>query len=404
MPLTDTAIRNAQPSAKPRKLSDARGLYLLLNPNGSRWWRFRYRWQGKQKQLSLGVYPDVGLAEARKRRDELRRQVAEGIDPGEQRKAAKARKAGAGSFEAVAREWFEKHKPTWAASHSEKIIRRLERDVFPWLGSRPVGEITAPELLQVLRRIEGHGAVETAHRALQNAGAVFRYAVATGKAERDPSGDLRGALAPWKPDHYAAVTEPAEAAELLRTIDAYTGSIVTLTALQLAPLVFTRPGELRHAEWAEIDLPAAEWRIPAEKTKVKEALIVPLATQAVALLRALQPVTGSGRYVFPGVRTAARPMSENTLNAALGYMGYGKERMRAHGFRAMARTMLDEQLGFPAYLIEHQLGHRVRDPLGRAYNRTKHLKERRAMMQAWADYLDSLKQGGNVVALHGRTA
>ncbi|MGH8273834.1 MAG: tyrosine-type recombinase/integrase [Gammaproteobacteria bacterium] len=402
MPLTDTAIRHAKPGEKRRRLYDSRGLYLEIAPSGGKWWRIKYSYAGKENRLSLGVYPDVRLIEARKRRDELRKQVAAGIDPAELRKAKKAAQAGGDGFEAVAREWFAKHEPTWAHSHSDRIIRRLERDLFPWLGSRPVGEIKAPELLRALRRIEARGAVETAHRALQNAGAVFRYAVATGRAERDPSGDLRGALAPWKPEHFAAFTDPPQVAELLRAIDAFTGTFPVRCALRLAPLVFVRPGELRQAEWAEIDLEAAEWNIPAEKTKTREPHLVPLARQAVAILRELYPLTGSARYVFPGTRNRNKPLSNMALNSAFKRMGYDGQTFTPHGFRAMARTILDEGLGWRPDLIEQQLGHRVRDPLGRAYNRTKHLPERRKMMQAWADYLDSLKTGGKVVPLKSR--
>lgn len=401
MTLTDRAIRNAKPGEKPRKLFDGGGLFLLLNPNGRAGWRLKYRYGGKEKQLSLGVYPDVGLAKARKRRAELKALLADGTDPAEKRRAEKAARGGAESFEAVAREWFAKQKQGWAPSHASKIIGRLERDLFPWLGTHPVGAIKAPELLRVLRRVEARGAVETAHRELQIAGRVFRYAVATGRADADPAPSLRGSLTPWKPEHYAALTDPASVAELLRAMDAYQGTFATKCALQLLPLVFTRPGELRRAEWAQFDLEAAEWRYFVTKTKTDH--IVPLATQAVAILRALEPLTGTSRYVFPSPRSDTRPISENTLNAALSSMGYTKEKMRAHGFRAMARTLLDEALGFRVDFIEHQLAHNVRDPLGRAYNRTKHLPERRDMMQAWADYLDTLKTGGNVVPLHGES-
>jgi integrase len=395
--LTDRTIRNARPGGKPRKLFDGGGLFLLLNPNGRAGWRLKYRYGGREKQLSLGVYPDVTLAKAREKREELRRLLAEDIDPGEKRKAEKAARGGADSFETVAREWFAKQKQSWAPSHANKVIGRLERDLFPWLGMHPVGAIKAPELLRVLRRVESRGAVETAHRELQIAGRVFRYAVGTGRADADPAPSLRGSLTPWKPEHYAALIDPESAAELLRAIDAYQGAFVTKSALQLLPLVFTRPGELRRAEWAQFDLEAAEWRYFVTKTKTDH--IVPLATQAVALLRALEPLTGASRYVFPSPRSDTRPISENTLNAALDSMGYTREKMRAHGFRAMARTLLDESLGFRVDFIEHQLAHNVRDPLGRAYNRTKHLPERRAMMQSWADYLDTLKTDGNVVAL-----
>jgi len=299
-------------------------------------------------------------------------------------------------------EWLPKFSPNWAPSHGDKIIRRLERDVFPWLGARAIAGINAPELLTTLRRIEDRGAVETAHRALQNCGQVFRYAIATGRAERDPTGDLRGALPPVKQTHHAAITDPKAIGELLRAIDGYEGSFVTKCALCLAPLVFVRPGELRNAEWTEINLDLGEWNIPAERMKMREPHLVPLSTQTIKILRELYALTGNGRYVFPGARSSKRPMSDNAILAALRRMGIPKDEMTGHGFRAMARTILDEVLGVRPDYIEHQLAHAVRDPNGRAYNRTAHLAERKKMMQQWADYLDSLKDGGNVVALHMR--
>jgi integrase len=401
MALTDTAVRNAKAEDKPRKLADEKGLFLLVTPTGNKsggkWWRLKYRYAGKEKMLSLGIYPDVPLKLARERRDEARRLLAEGIDPGEHRKIAKAAKLerAANSFEAVAREWYAKYSATWVASHGERIIRRLERDVFPWLGGRATAEIKPPELLAVIRRIEERGALETAHRALQNCGQVFRYAVATGRAERDPSQDLRGALPPVKPVHFPTLTDPKAIGDLLRVVDGYRGGHVVRHALRLAPLVFVRPGELRHAEWADIDLDNAEWRFTVSKTKTQH--IVPLSRQAVEILTELQPFTGHGRYVFPSSRGEGKPMSENTVNAALRYLGYNGDTLTGHGFRATARTLLDEVLGFPPHLIEHQLAHAVKDPLGRAYNRTTHLPERRKMMQTWADYLDSLKEGGKVL-------
>lgn len=400
MPLTDTAIRNAKPAAKPVRLFDAGGLYLEVAPSGGKWWRLKYRVDGKEKRLSLGVYPEVSLKAARERRDEARALLAAGVDPGEQRKAQKLAGAerSANSFEVIAREWYAKHAPTWAPGHGEKIIRRLERDVFPWIGARPVAELSAPELLAVLRRIEARGAIETAHRARQNCGQVLRYAIATGRAERDPCADLRGALSPVKGTHFAAVTDPAAVAALLRAIDAYAGAFVTRCALKLAPLVFVRPGELRKAEWSEFDLEGAQWDIPAVRMKMRTAHLVPLSTQALAILHELHALSGRGRYVFPGARSATRPMSDNAILAALRRMGYGKDEMSGHGFRAMARTILDEVLGVRPDFIEHQLAHEVRDPNGRAYNRTAHLAERRRMMQQWADYLDALKVS-NVVPI-----
>ncbi len=336
------------------------------------------------------------LQEAREKRDEARKQIANGVDPAQMRKATKAMQVEqtANNFEAVAREWFIKHSPSWAESHSKKIIRRLELYIFPWLGSRPISEITPPELLSVLRRIESRGILETAHRAQQNCGKVFRYAIATGRAERDPAADLRGALVPVRHGRMATITEPKRIGELLRAIDGYEGTPVAKCALRLAPLVFVRPGELRHAEWTEIDLDNADWRIPAEKMKMKDPHIVPLSKQAVEVLNEIQPITGQGRYVFPSIRTNSRPMSENTVLAALRRMGYTKEEMSGHGFRAMASTVLHEQ-GWPSDIIERQLAHAERNSIKAAYNHAQHLPERRRMMQAWADYLDSLKKSSS---------
>lgn len=388
--ITDTAIRAAKPAEKPYKLSDERGLYLLINVAG-KYWRLDYRFGAKRKTLALGVYPDVSLRLARERRDEARQLLADGVDPGENKKAVKAAKQerASNSFEVIAREWFDRMSVRWVDSHGSRIIRRLERDVFPWIGDRPIAELTAPELLSVVRRIEGRGAIETAHRALQNCGQVLRYAVATGRAERDPTGDLRGALPPVKGKHFAAVTDPAQVAELLRSLDCYKGTLAVSCALRLAPLVFVRPGELRKAEWSDIDLDAAQWRYRVTKTNSDH--VVPLSTQALSILQELHALSGDGRYVFPGARTSARPMSDNAILAAMRRLGIPKEEMSGHGFRAMARTILDEVLGFRPDFIEHQLAHAVRDPNGRAYNRTAHLAERAKMMQAWSDYLDKIK-------------
>jgi len=406
VPLTDTAIRNAKASAKAVKLSDEKGLFLLVTAAGGKWWRLKYRFGGKEKLLSLGTYPDVSLRDARERRDSARKLLADGVDPGEHRKAKKQARAdlAANSFEVVAREWFAKFEPTWTEGHSDKIIRRLERDIFPWIGGRPIAEIKALELLACLRRVEDRGALETAHRALQNAGQVFRYAIATGRAERDISADLRGALPPVRPTHHAAIMDPKEIGALLRAIDGYAGSLVTRCAMQLAPLVFLRPGELRQAEWSEIDLDKAEWNIPAERMKMREPHLVPLASQSVAILREVKALTGEGRYVFPSARSSGRPMSNNAVLAALRRMNYAKEEMSGHGFRAIARTILDEVLGVRPDYIEHQLAHAVRDPNGRAYNRTAHLVERRKMMQRWADYLEKLKVGAEVIPLRDQAA
>lgn len=393
MPLTNTKARNAKPKEKQYKLFDTNGLFLLVTPAGGKWWRFKYRLDGKEKLLSLGTYPEVGLALARERRDKARKQVANEIDPSNVRKAQKAAKLeNENTFEVVAREWYAKFSLKWAPGHALKIKNRLEKDVFPYIGTRPINDIKAPELLMVLRRIESRGALDTAHRARTNCGQIFRYAIATGRAERDPAADLRGALPSAKEGHFSAITDPDKVAGLLRAIDGYQGAFVTKCALKLAPLVFVRPGELRQIEWAEIDLDAAEWNIPAEKMKGGEPHLVPLSKQAIEILREIQPLTGTGRYVFPNARTPKRPMSDNAILAALRRMGFEKTEMTGHGFRAMARTILDEVLQVRPDLIEHQLAHAVRDPLGRAYNRTKHLPERRKMMQTWADYLDNLKR------------
>ena len=395
MALSDTAVKTAKPREKPYKLFDDGGLYVEIRPNGARWWRFRYRYNSKDKLLSLGVYPDVSLRKARDRRDEARRLVADGIDPSAERKAEKS--ASADSFKAVSLEWQDKQKGKWTARTIKRIARDLARDVYPWLGDRPVSELKAADFLAVLRRIEERGATRSAYKVRQFCSLVMRYAISAGRAERDPCGDLKGALTSVRTKHHATMTDPKEVGALLRAIDAYEGYYVTKCALRLSPLLFVRPGELRHAEWSEIDLDAAEWNIPAHKMKMKEAHLVPLSRQAVEILHELQPLTGHGRYVFPGARTNGKPMSENAILAALRNMGYTKEQMTPHGFRAMARTIMDEVLNVRPELIEHQLAHAVKDPLGRAYNRTKHLPERRKMMQQWADYLDGLKAGGNVV-------
>lgn len=399
MPLTDVTVRNSKPGNKPIKLADARGLYLEVSPSGGKWWRLKYRFEGKEKRLSLGVYPDVGLKEARERRDAARKLLADGVDPSANRKAQKAAKVdeAANSFEVVAREWFAKYSSTWVDYHGDRILKRLERDIFPWIGDRPVSAVTAQELLKVIRRIEDRGAVETAHRALSNCGQVLRYAVATGRAERDPSGDLKGAIPPAQGGHMAATTEPVRLGEILRAMDGYEGTLIVRCALRLAPLVFVRPGELRKAKWEDVDLEAAEWRYFVIKTKTNH--IVPLCAQALRIFQELKPLTGKGTYVFPSARAITRPMSDNAVLAAMRRMGIDKEEMSGHGFRAVARTILDEVLGFRPDFIEHQLAHAVKDPNGRAYNRTAHLVERRKMMQAWGDYLDKLKDGSAVIPL-----
>ncbi|MDE0250343.1 MAG: integrase arm-type DNA-binding domain-containing protein [Gammaproteobacteria bacterium] len=404
MSLSNTSIRNAKADEKSRKLFDGGGLYLEVTPRGGKWWRLKYRFEGKEKRLSLGVYPDVTLKDARTRRDEARKLLVNGVDPSEQRKAEKAARANeaANSFEALAREWFAKRASIWSPSHATRVISQLEGDVFPWIGPRPITRITAPQLLETLRRIEQRGALETAYRVLSYCSQVFRYAIATGRAAYNPSGDLRGALPPVKGKHFASVTEPGEVGQLLRTLDGYQGTLVVKCALRFAPLVFVRPGELRQAQWVDMDLDNAEWRFHVTKTRTQH--IVPLSRQAIEILRELQPLTGRGKYVFPSARSPRgdRPMSENAVLAAMRGLGIGKEVMSGHGFRAMARTILDEVLKFRPDYIEHQLAHSVRDPNGRAYNRTAHLAERRKMMQAWADYLDQLRVSGEVIPIFSK--
>ena len=399
MAMTDMKTRTAKAKEKPYKLTDGDGLFLLVTPAGGKWWRFKYRFGGKEKLLSFGTYPEVSLADAREKRAVSRKQVAAGVDPGEKRKAQKAARAAGceNSFEIVGREWHGKYAKTWSTIHASTIMNRLEKEIFPWLGARPIDEIGAPELLKTLRRMESRGALDTAHRVRNHCSKIFRYAIATGRAERDPAADLQGALPPVKNKHFAAPTDPKDVAPLLRAIDAYQGSFVVKCAMQLAPILFVRPGELRHAEWSEIDLDTQQWNIPGEKMKMKEPHLVPLPRQAVAILKELQPFTGASQYVFPCGRSFARPMSENAVNAALRRMGFEKSEITGHGFRAMARTILDEVLQIRPDFIEHQLAHAVRDPNGRAYNRTAHLAERRKMMQKWANYLDGLKAGAVVV-------
>ena len=391
--LSDTAVKAAKPRAKPYKIYDHRGLFLQVTPAGGRWWRFKYRLDGKEKLLSLGVYPDVSLKQARERRDEARRQVADGIDPSAKRQAEK--EAAADTFEAIAREWFDKFSKNWAPGHSDKIIRRLELYLFPWIGGQAIRKIEAPEILACLRRVEDKGNLETAHRALQNCSRVFRYAVATGRASRDPCGDLRGALPPAEEKHLASFTDPKRFGELIRAIDSYQGSIVVRCALRLAPLVFVRPGELRAAEWAEINFTQKEWRIRAERMKMRQQHIVPLSDQAIAVLREIQPITGEYQYVFPSGISNRRPLSDNGMTAALRRMGFERGTVTVHGFRSTASTMLNEQ-GWNRDAIERQLSHGERDAVRAAYNYAEHLPERRKMMQAWADRIDALRAGAGI--------
>lgn len=391
MPIVELVARNAKPKDKIYRLYDTGGLYLEVAPSGGKWWRLKYRFGGKEKRLSLGVYPDVGLKEAREKRDESRKLLANNVDPSETRKAQKtsSAKMHANSFEVVAREWYQNRVDGWAPNHGPRILRRLERDIFPWIGAQPISQISPIELLTTVRRIEQREAIETAHRALANCSQVFRYGVATGRASRDITFDLRGALPPVKKQHFSAVTNPKQVSELLKTIDSYKGSLIVGCALRLAPLVFVRPGELRQALWSDIDFAEGLWTFVASKTKTPH--VVPLSSQALMILQEIHPFTGNGRYVFPSARSASRPMSDNAILAAMRRLDIPKEQMTGHGFRAMARTILDEVLGFRPDHIEHQLGHTVRDPHGRAYNRTAHLSDRRKMMQEWSDYLDNLR-------------
>lgn len=394
MALTDTFVRQVKHSGARAgdKHTDGQGMHLFVTAT-SKYWRLNYRFDGKQKTLSMGVYPAVSLAKARKRRDEARGLLADGIDPSKAKRAEKLAKviAHANTFEVVAREWLDKTASDRSANTLVKVLGWLEHDLFPYLGKMPIAAIEATDVLAAVRKMEARGAVASAHRVKQLCGQVCRYAVAVGAAKRDVTADLRGALTVVAKGHFAAITEPKRVGALMRSIFDYKGYPAAVAALKLAPLVFVRPGELRTAEWAEIDLDAAEWRIPASKMKMRLDHLVPLSTQAVAILRDLHPLTGDSQYVFPSLRSSKKPMSENTINAALRGMGYSKEVMTAHGFRAMARTIMDEVLDERVDLIEHQLAHAVKDPNGRAYNRTAHLPARRVMMQHWADYLDKLR-------------
>lgn len=404
MALTDTFTKNTRHSGKSAgdKHADGGGMYLLVNAGG-KYWRMDYRLDDKRKTFALGVYPAVSLAKARQRRDKARELVAEGVDPSSAKRKAKQARAGAAAntFESVARDWLTKTAANRMASTQGKVTTWLEKDVFPFIGKLPMSSIGPRDVLATVRKFEARGAIDSAHRVKQICGQVFRFAVADGRAERDVTADLRGALAVVPESHFSAITEPKQAGNLMRSIFEYQGHPCTVAALKLCPLVFVRPGELRTAEWSEIDLDSAEWRIPGSKMKMKVDHLVPLSTQAVEILRGVQPITGHGRYVFPSLRTGERPMSENTINAALRGMGYSTEVHTAHGFRAMARTIMDEVLAERVDLIEHQMAHQVKDPNGRAYNRTAHLPARRAMMQRWADYLGKLRMGAEVIPMRG---
>ena len=404
MPLNDTFIKNStKHSCAPAgdKHADGGGMYLLVKAAG-KYWRMDYRFANKRKTLALGTYPEVSLFDAREKREAARKQLAKGIDPGVAKQEEKAAQAAvlANTFERVALEWLEKTAAERMASTQGKVATWLQKDVFPYIGSMAIATIGPRDVLAALRHMEGRGALDSVQRVKQICGQVFRYAVATGSAERDVTQDLKGALAKHAPAHYAAITDPKQAGDLMRSIFNYTGHPYVIAALKLSPLLFVRPGELRGMEWAELDLDAAQWVIPASKMKMKVDHLVPLCTQAVAILTEQKKLTGTRRYVFPSIgRSEDRPMSENTINSALHAMGYGTDKHTAHGFRAMARTIMDEVLEERVDLIEHQLAHAVKDPNGRAYNRTAHLPARRAMMQRWADYLDKLRIGADVIPL-----
>ena len=390
MKLTDINIRKAKSDKKVRKLSDGGGLFLQIEPTGGKLWRYKYRFEGKQKLLALGKYPDVPLQEARKRHTEAREQLAQGVDPSAVKKAQKAagKERAANTFEVIAREWFDRWKTGRVVGHSSKIIANLQKNVFPLIGGKPIDELTRQAVMDVLNRLVDRGVIDTAHRTKATISRVMQYAIETGRAKYSPVPGS-GALPPVQTTHMASITEPAKVAELLRAIEDYQGLPAVRAALRLAPLVFARPGELRLMKWSDIDLDQAEWKYTVSKTKTDH--LVPLSRQAVEILKYLHPLTGSGEYVFPGIRPG-RAISDMTLNRALQTMGYDtKTEMTGHGFRAMARTLLAERLHFPAEVIEHQLAHKVPDSLGMAYNRTKFLDDRRRMMSVWADYLDELK-------------
>jgi integrase len=402
--LTDVAARTAKPREKAYKLAAGRGLYLEVMPNGARYWRFKFRYGGKEKRLALGVYPDISVKTATLKRDEAKKVLAEGLDPSAQRKLTKLRDAHTkeNTFEAIATEWLGRNVGAKGEALADITIAKnkwlVETFALPFLGARPITEISAPEILMVLRRVESTGKHETAGRLRVKLSQIWRHAIQTGKAERDPAADLRGALRAPSVKHRAAITDPKRLGALLRAIDAYDGQPITAAALKIAPHVFVRPGELRGARWAEIDLKAAEWRIPAARMKMRQEHIVPLSTQVVAILEELHPLTKRSEFVFPSVRTWRRAMSDNTVNAALRRLGYTKDEVTGHGFRATASTRLNE-LGWAPDLIERQLAHGEKNKVRSAYNRALYVDDRRKMMQAWSDYLDGLRKGGDVVAI-----
>lgn len=391
--LTDTFLRNLKATDKTQKYSDGGGLYLHVAPTGGKLWRMAYRFAGKQKLLSFGAYPAVSLKDARQKREDAKELLAKDIDPNAHKKATKAaaRTETANSFEVVAREWHALQSPKWVETHRRNILAYLEKDIFPLIGSQAVNSVTPPVLLDVLRRIESRDAPNAAKKMRQTCGQIFRYAIATGRAEQDPSASLRDALTPRVVRNFASIKEPQAVGALLRDIDAYTGNVIVRAALRMAPYVFVRPGELRRAEWAEFDLESAEWRIPAAKMKMKQVHIVPLARQVICILEDLQVYTGGGRFLFPSMRAKSAPISDMTLLAGLRRLGYGKDDMTVHGFRSMASTLLNEQ-GYNGDWIERQLAHGERNSIRAAYNYAEYLPERRRMMAEWADFLDELRE------------
>ena len=398
--LTTKAIENLKNSGnKPTRHSDGGGLYIEVSPNGNKHWRMKYLYGGKEKRLSFGPFPLITLKEARLKRDAAKTKLAEGVDPGLEKKIAKAAavESAKHTFEAVAREWSEVHFADKAPKHRDKVMSRLVNHLFPYIGQMPVDTVDAPALLACMKRAESKGRLETAGRIRGITGQIMRYAIATGRASRDPSSDLKGVIKTAQTQHYAALTQPDQVGQLMRAIDAYSATKPVEAALRLAPYLFVRPGELRQMEWSEVNFMRERWEIPAKKMKMKDPHIVPLPRQAMAILQDIHLLTGEGRYVFPGQRSAQRPLSENGIRTALRTLGYSNDQMTPHGFRAMARTLLDEELGFRPDWIEHQLAHAIKDPNGTAYNRTKHIKERAAMMQAYADYLDALREGVEIV-------
>lgn len=407
MPLSEVKIRNAKPRDKAFILTDGDGLFLLVTPSGGKLWRFRYYFDRKRKDIAFGTYPEIPLADARHRRDEARRQLTNGIDPGAVRKAIKAARneAAANSFETIAREFHIHRKNEWTQDHAATIMTRMEKDIFPWIGAIPITAVTAKDIKGVVDRVKSRGTIEAARRLLTIINQVFTYAISTDRASFNIAQGLKGYLPPTSKTrkHMSAVTDPRELAPLLRAMDAYQGSFVAQCALKLLPLIFCRPGELRNIEWSEVDFESEQISIPAQKMKMRADHVIPLSSQAIAILKELHPLTGHGKYVFPSARSFSRCMSDNTLNASLRRMGFDGSIVVAHGFRATARTLLHEVLQANPYVIEAQLAHRVPDALGNAYNRTTHIVERRKMMQKWADYLDGLKQGAKILPLHSKT-